>query len=97
MTVAVAATYLALVELADRLLPRISASGAVLATLLVAIGFNPVRVRLQRLVDRLFYRDRANPVRAASSVAAQLAGRGAGRRTAGGVPCVAPSVRRVDG
>ncbi|MFI5693038.1 sensor histidine kinase [Kribbella sp. NPDC051586] len=75
LTAAVAATYLGLVELADRLLrPRISASGAVLATLLVAIGFNPVRLRLQRLVDRLFYGDRGNPVRAASSVAAQLAG-----------------------
>lgn len=75
LTGTVAATYLGLVELADRLLrPRISSGGAVLAALLVAIGFNPVRVRLQRLVDRLFYGDRANPVRAASSVAAQLAG-----------------------
>jgi two-component system NarL family sensor kinase len=75
LTAAVAATYLGLVELTDRLLrPRIDAGGAVLATLVVAIGFNPVRVRLQRLVDRLFYGDRANPVRAASSVAAQLTG-----------------------
>ncbi|MFC6156342.1 sensor histidine kinase [Kribbella jiaozuonensis] len=75
LTAAVAAAYLGLVELTDRLLrPRINASGAVLATLVVAIGFNPVRVRLQRLVDRLFYGDRGNPVRAASSVAAQLTG-----------------------
>lgn len=75
LTAAVAVTYLGLVELTDRLLrPRINASGAVLATLVVAIGFNPVRLRLQRLVDRLFYGDRGNPVRAASSVAAQLAG-----------------------
>lgn len=73
LTAAVAATYLGLVELTDRLLrPRINASGAVLATLVVAIGFDPVRVRLQRFVDRLFYGDRGNPVRAASSVAAQL-------------------------
>jgi two-component system NarL family sensor kinase len=73
LTAGVAATYLRLVWLVERLLqPRLSAS--VLATLVVAIGFNPVRVRLQRLVDRLFYGDRADPVRAASSVAAQLAG-----------------------
>ncbi|MGW6277625.1 sensor histidine kinase [Kribbella sp. NPDC055071] len=75
LTAAVVATYLGLVELVDRLLrPRMSANAAVLATLVVAIFFNPVRVRLQRLLDRLFYGDRANPVRAASSVAAQLAG-----------------------
>jgi signal transduction histidine kinase len=74
LTAVVVATYLGLVELVDRLLrPRMSVSAAVLATLVVAIFFNPVRVRLQRLVDRLFYGDRANPVRAASSVAAQLA------------------------
>jgi signal transduction histidine kinase len=75
LTAAVAGTYLGLVEVVDRLVrPRVSAGGAVFATLLVAIGFNPVRVRLQRYVDRLFYGDRANPVRAASSVAAQLTG-----------------------
>ncbi|MEV5963423.1 histidine kinase [Kribbella sp. NPDC051952] len=75
LTTAVAATYLGLVEVVDRLVrPRLSVSGAVLATLVVAVFFNPVRVRLQRLVDRLFYGDRGNPVRAASSVAAQLAG-----------------------
>jgi signal transduction histidine kinase len=71
LTAAVAATYLLLVELADRLLRGVGAS--VLATLVVAAGFNPVRVRLQRLVDNLLYGDRADPVRAASSVTAQLA------------------------
>lgn len=75
LTAAVVGTYIGLVELADRVLrPRLSASAAVLAALVVAVGFNPVRVRLQRAVDRLFYGDRGNPVRAARSVAAQLAG-----------------------
>jgi signal transduction histidine kinase len=74
LTAAVVATYLGLVELVDRLLrPRISVSAAVLATLVGAL-FNPVRVRLQGFVDNLLYGDRADPVRAASSVAAQLAG-----------------------
>jgi signal transduction histidine kinase len=73
LTAGVAAAYLGLVWVVERLLqPRLSAS--VLATLVVALGFNPVRARLQRLVDRLFYGDRADPVRAASSVAAQLTG-----------------------
>jgi two-component system NarL family sensor kinase len=71
LTAAVAATYLLVVEVADRLLRGVGAS--VLATLVVAVGFNPVRVRLQRQVDRLLYGERADPVRAAASVTARLA------------------------
>lgn len=74
LTAAVVAVYLLVVELVDRLLrQQIGIGASVLATLLVAAGFNPVRVRLQRQVDRLLYGERADPVRAASSVAAHLA------------------------
>ncbi|MDX6280585.1 MAG: hypothetical protein QOH03_1656 [Kribbellaceae bacterium] len=71
LTAAVAATYLLVVEAAGQLFRGAGAS--VLATLVVAIGFNPVRVRLQRQVDRLLYGERADPVRAAASVTARLA------------------------
>ncbi len=74
LTAAVAATYVVLVELGDRLLRReIGLGTSVLATLVVAVAFNPVRSRLQRQVDRLLYGERADPVRAVSSVTAQLA------------------------
>ena len=46
-----------------------------LATLLVAVAFNPARVRVQRAVNRLLYGERTDPVRAATTVSAQLAGR----------------------
>ncbi|MDX6262196.1 MAG: hypothetical protein QOH84_3884 [Kribbellaceae bacterium] len=71
LTAAVAGTYLLIVELANQLFRGAGAS--VLATLVVAIAFNPVRVRLQRQVDRLLYGERADPVRAAASVTARLA------------------------
>jgi two-component system, NarL family, sensor kinase len=91
LTAAVAGTYLGLVEVVERLVrPRVDVSGAVIATLVVAIGFNPVRVRLQRLVDRLLYGDRADPVRAASSVAAQVAG---ASRPADVLPAVCQALR----
>jgi signal transduction histidine kinase len=77
LTALVAATYLGLVELADRLLrPWIGIGGSLFATLVVAVCFNPVRIRLQRLVDSRLYGGRADPIRAASSVTAQLAGAG---------------------
>jgi two-component system NarL family sensor kinase len=74
LTAAVTIVYLGLVNAADTLLRAESDVGAsVLATLVVAAGFNPVRVRLQRGVDRLLYGERADPVRAATTVSARLA------------------------
>jgi two-component system, NarL family, sensor kinase len=72
LSVAVAVVYLVLVAVSGRLL---GFGTSVLATLLVAVAFNPARVRVQRGVDRLLYGDRADPVRAATTVSARLAGR----------------------
>ncbi len=71
LTVAVAAAYVGLVAAFDALLRGFGAP--VLATLLIALAFNPARVRLQHGVDRLFYGARSDPVRAVSRVGARLA------------------------
>jgi two-component system, NarL family, sensor kinase len=55
----------------DRVLRGVGAPVA--ATVLIALAFNPVRVRLQRLVDRAFYGARRDPVRAVSAVGERLA------------------------
>jgi signal transduction histidine kinase len=74
LTAGVVLTYVALVALLDSLLRRqVGLGTSVLATVLIAIGVNPVRVRLQRLVDRALYGGRADPVRAAAQVGARLA------------------------
>jgi signal transduction histidine kinase len=92
LTAAVVAGYVGVVELADRLVrQQIGLSTSVLATLLVAAGFNPLRVRLQREVDRLLYGERADPVRAASSVIAQLAA--AAERPADVLPALRHALR----
>ncbi|HUR09464.1 MAG TPA: histidine kinase [Nonomuraea sp.] len=43
-----------------------------IATVLIAVAFNPVRVWLQRVVDRLLYGDRADPARALSRIGNRL-------------------------
>jgi two-component system, NarL family, sensor kinase len=71
LTLAVVGAYLGLVALFGEIL---RGSGAPLAaTLLIAILFNPVRVRLQRAADRLLYGSRSDPVAAVSAVGARLA------------------------
>jgi signal transduction histidine kinase len=64
--------YAALVAMLDHALQ--GAGAPILATLLVALAFNPLRVRLQRLVERAFYGARADPVRAVTHVGQRLAG-----------------------
>ncbi|NUP04212.1 MAG: two-component sensor histidine kinase [Nonomuraea sp.] len=77
LTAAVVGAYAGLVTLLDHLVARQVGPGSpALATVVIAVGFNPVRVRLQRLVDRLLYGERADPVRAVSLVGEQLAGPG---------------------
>ena len=74
LTVALVATYVAVVELVSGLVgPVDGLASSVVATVVVAVAFDPVRVRLQHLVDTLLYGDRGDPVRAVSSVTAQLA------------------------
>jgi two-component system, NarL family, sensor kinase len=72
LTLGVAGVYAALVAVLDRLVR--DANAPVLATVVIALGFNTVRQRLQRLVDRAFYGTRGDPVRAVSAVGQRLAG-----------------------
>ena len=72
LTACVVGGYVALVAVLDRVLR--GAGAPLVATLAVALSFNPARVLLQRLVDRAFYGARADPVRAASQLGERLAG-----------------------
>ncbi|HEX4063111.1 MAG TPA: histidine kinase [Streptosporangiaceae bacterium] len=77
LTAAAIGAYAGLVALLDLTVrSRVSFGSAVVASLLVAVSFNPARVRLQRLIDRALYGDRRDPVRAVSLVGERLAGTG---------------------
>jgi signal transduction histidine kinase len=67
LTGAVLAAYLGLVGLLDR-----TTGSSILAALVIAVGFNPARVWLQRLVDRALYGARRDPVRAIAAIGARL-------------------------
>jgi signal transduction histidine kinase len=71
LTAGVVGAYAGLVAVGERVLRGVGAPVA--ATVLIALAFNPVRVRLQRLVDRAFYGARRDPVRAVSAVGERLA------------------------
>jgi two-component system NarL family sensor kinase len=78
LTAGAAGAYVGMVALLDEMVRRrVSLESAVVASLIIAIGFNPARVRLQRLIDRALYGDRRDPVRAVSLVNERLAGTGA--------------------
>lgn len=62
--------YLGIVAATDSLLRGIGSSA--LAALALAAAFNPVRVALQRRIDRLFFGARRDPVRALAAVGARL-------------------------
>jgi two-component system NarL family sensor kinase len=72
LTGAVVGAYAGLVAVLARLLR--GAGAPVVATVLIALAFNPVRVRLQRVVDRAFFGARDDPVRAVSAMGERLAG-----------------------
>jgi signal transduction histidine kinase len=72
LTAGVIAIYIGLVAVLDRVLR--GAGAPVVAALGIALAFNPVRVRLQRLVDRAVYGNRRDPVAAVSAVGQRLAG-----------------------
>jgi signal transduction histidine kinase len=71
LSLAVVVAYTGLIAALDAVLR--GAGAPVLATLLIALAFNPARVRLQRAVDRLFYGARSDPVHAVSQIGARLA------------------------
>jgi two-component system, NarL family, sensor kinase len=72
LTAGVIAMYFGLVAVLDRVLR--GAGAPVVAALAIALAFNPVRVRLQRVVDRAVYGTRRDPVAAVSAVGQRLAG-----------------------
>lgn len=72
LTAGVIAIYIGLVAVLDRVLR--GAGAPVVAALAIALAFNPVRVRLQRVVDRAVYGTRRDPVAAVSAVGQRLAG-----------------------
>jgi two-component system, NarL family, sensor kinase len=78
LTASAAGAYVGLVVLLDAIVRRrVGLGSAVVASVVVAIAFNPARVRLQRLIDRALYGDSRDPVRAVSLVGERLAGTGA--------------------
>ncbi len=77
LTAACVGCYIGLVALLDAMVDtRVSLLSAVVASLIVAIAFNPARIRLQRLVNRAFYGDRGDAVRAVSRLGEKLADAG---------------------
>jgi two-component system, NarL family, sensor kinase len=78
LTVAAAGVYAGLVAVLYVLVrSQVNLGSAIAASIVIAIGFNPARIRLQRLIDRALYGDRRDPVRAVSLVGERLAGTGA--------------------
>ncbi len=77
LTAVAAGAYAGLVALLDLMVrSTVSFGAAVVASIIVAVSFNPVRVWLQRVIDRGLYGDRRDPVRAVSLVGERLAGTG---------------------
>jgi two-component system NarL family sensor kinase len=73
LTAVTVGAYLAIVGLLGQLVTaRVPLGASVVATLLVAAAFNPVRVWLQQRVDRGVYGARKDPVRAMAEVGARL-------------------------
>ncbi|MFI5914099.1 sensor histidine kinase [Dactylosporangium sp. NPDC051541] len=73
LTTAVVAGYALLVTGLDAVVRReVGLGSSVLATLVVAAGFNPVRVWLQHRLDRVFYGARHDPVRAIAEIGERI-------------------------
>ena len=77
LTGGVVAGYIGLIALLDQTVRRqVSLNSSVIATLLIALAFNPVRVWLQRFIQRAFYGARRDPARAIAEVGAQIGAAG---------------------
>ena len=62
LTAGVVGTYLVIVAVSDAAVRTgLGLGSSVLATLLIAVAFNPIRVWLQRKVDRVIYGARRDP------------------------------------
>ncbi|MFB9681676.1 sensor histidine kinase [Streptosporangium vulgare] len=73
LTSGVVGVYVALVTLLDHVArQQVGLGSSLLATGVIAVLFNPVRVRLQRIVDMALYGDRSDPLRAVSRVGDRL-------------------------
>jgi two-component system NarL family sensor kinase len=73
LTAGVVGSYVLVVALIDGVVRRGEGLRAsLIATLLIAIAFNPVRVWLQRRLDAVFYGARRDPVRLVAEVGASL-------------------------
>ena len=98
LTGGVIAAYLGLVALMDQAVRRqVSLGSSVLATLLIALAFNPVRLWLQRLIHRAFYGARRDPVRAIAAIGERLGeiGTGAEEGVGAGLDGVLEALCRV--
>jgi signal transduction histidine kinase len=72
---ALIAVYAGIVAGSSLLVPAEADRGvAIAAAVVVAVGFNPLRVALQRVIDRAFYGSRADPAGTAARIGAELAG-----------------------
>jgi two-component system, NarL family, sensor kinase len=75
LSACVLGAYVALTALVGGLFPRDPGMWpALLATAVVAVAFQPVRVRLQAGVDRLVFGDRSDPARGLRRIGARLEG-----------------------
>lgn len=73
LTGVVVTAYIGLVSALDSVLrQQIGLGSSVIATLLIAGAFNPVRLWLQRRIDRFFYGARSDPVRAMTEVGTRI-------------------------
>jgi two-component system NarL family sensor kinase len=88
--------YLVLVALLDQAVRRQASLGpSVLATLLIALAFNPVRLWLQQLIHRAFYGARRDPVRAMAAIGNPLGEVGTGTAAGAGLNGVLEALCRV--
>jgi two-component system NarL family sensor kinase len=78
LTAGVIGAYVAMVALFGEVLPTQAGLGpSLLATLAIAVAFNPVRIWLQRMVERAIYGARRDPAEAVAAVGARLGDVGA--------------------
>ncbi len=96
LTALVVGVYMVLVSVLDATLRRqIGLGSSVIATLVIAAVFHPVRQVLQTRIDRIFYGARRDPVRAVAEVGARLGEVGVGSAGLDGVLAALCQVMRL--